>query len=93
MPEIVAVEGRMDLANIADFHRRLLAVADQDVTIDLSRCPRLGALALQCCISALKTGRDRGTKVTIAPLPDDLRQHLSHMGLTEDDLQEIAHGD
>ena len=88
MAEVVAPEGKLDLAAAAGLHSELGALRGHDVELDLSKATQMGALCLQVLIAACKTARDANTTFRVTGAPDRVRANLEVMGMSVGTLTE-----
>ena len=88
MAEVIAPEGKLDLAAAAGLHSELGALRGQDIELDLSRATQLGALCLQVLIACRNTARDAGTAFHIKGACDKVASNAAQMGMPLHNLTE-----
>ncbi|MEM6941815.1 MAG: STAS domain-containing protein [Pseudomonadota bacterium] len=88
MAEVVALEGKLDLAAVGPLHAALSKHAGKDVVLDLEKVTHIGALCVQTCIAAARQAKSSGTMFDIQNASDHLLVQLNWMGLTPEDIEE-----
>lgn len=80
MAETLLLEGKLDIAQVAQLHHALATRLDADLQIDFARVTQIGALCLQTLIAAGRAIRAAGHKLMFANINEIVLAQFHAMG-------------
>ncbi len=90
MAELLAPEGKLDVAAASALYGELVARQGQDIVLDFKSVTQIGALCMQTCLAAAKSARLSENNLEIINVIDHVLTQLSCMGFTPETLAEGA---